>query len=392
VTIGRISLANGNIDFTDLFVRPNYSANLTGMTGSIGRLTPDTAGEVELRGRIDNAGSVEIRGSVNPLASSLFLDLSASARDIDLPRASPYSVKYLGYGIEKGKLSAKVKYRVQDRKLQAENNVVLDQLTFGEKVDSPTATKLPVLFAVALLKDRNGVIDVDMPIGGSLDDPEFSVGGLVLKIIVNIIVKAVTAPFTLLAGIGGGAELSYLDFAPGRATLEAKALERLGALSKALAERPALKLDVAGRADPQRDAEQLRRDAFERRLKAEKLRETVRGGAAAGAVESVEIAPAEYPKYLLLAYRAADIPKPRTPAGALRELPAAEMEQLLLSHTQVGEDALRELAMRRAEETKEWLVGPGGIAGERVFVVAPKLGAEGVAPGASASRAEFSLK
>jgi hypothetical protein len=392
VTIGRISLANGNIDFTDLFVRPNYSANLPGMTGSIGRLTPDTAGDVELRGRVDNAGSVEIRGSLNPLASSLFLDLSASARDIDLPRASPYSVKYLGYGIEKGKLSAKVKYRVQDRKLQAENNVVLDQLTFGEKVDSPTATKLPVLFAVALLKDRNGVIDVDMPIGGSLDDPEFSVGGLVLKIIVNIIVKAVTAPFTLLAGIGGGAELSYLDFAPGRATLEAKALERLGALSKALAERPALKLDVAGRADPQRDAEQLRRDAFERRLKAEKLRETVRGGAAAGAVESVEIAPAEYPKYLLLAYRAADIPKPRTPAGALRELPAAEMEQLLLSHTQVGEDALRELAMRRAEETKEWLVGPGGIAGERVFVVAPKLGAEGVAPGASASRAEFSLK
>jgi uncharacterized protein involved in outer membrane biogenesis len=393
VRIGSISLANGNIDFTDLFVRPNYSANLTGMTGSIGRITPDTAGEVELRGRIDNAGSVEIRGKVNPLASSLFLDLNASARDIDLPRASPYSVKYLGYGIEKGKLSANVKYRVQDRKLQAENNVVLDQLTFGEKVDSPTATKLPVLFAVALLKDRHGVIDVNMPIGGSLDDPEFSIGGIVLRIIVNIITKAVTAPFTLLASIGGGGpELSYLEFAPGRAALDAEALKRLGALAKALADRPALKLDVSGRADPQRDAEQLRRDAFERRLKAEKLRETVRGGAAAGAVDSVVIEPAEYPKYLLQAYRATDIPKPRTAAGALRELSAADMEQLLLSHMQVGGDALRGLAMRRAEAAKEWLAGPGGVAGERVFVVAPKLGGEGIQAGGSAGRAEFSLK
>ena len=130
-------------------------------------------------------------------------------------------MKYAGYGIERGKLSVNVKYLVENRKLTAENNVYLDQLTFGEKVESPTATKLPVLLAVALLKDRNGVIDVNLPICGSLDDPQFSVGGIIIQVIVNLIVKAVTAPFALLGAMfGGGEELAYVEFAPGSAQLD----------------------------------------------------------------------------------------------------------------------------------------------------------------------------
>lgn len=392
VRIGRVTLSNGNIDFTDLFVRPNYSANLTGMTGAISALAPDTAGDVELRGRVDNAGSVEITGKINPLAASLALDLTARARDIDLPRTSPYSVKYLGYGIEKGKLSANLKYKIEGRKLQSENSIVLDQLTFGEKVDSATATKLPVLFAVALLKDRNGVIDVNLPIGGSLDDPEFSVGGLVLRIIFNLIVKAVTAPFTLLAGLAGsGEELSQLEFGPGLARLEPAIENRLKALAKALADRPALRLDLAGRADPDKDGEALRKRAFERRLKSVKLRAT---GIASppGGLDAVTIDPAEYPKYLLAAYRAGEFPKPRTAGGALAEVPPADMEKLLMAHTAPGPDELRDLANARAQAAKEWLATQGAIAGERMFVVAPRLNAEGVAAGASASRVDLSLK
>ncbi|MBP8307186.1 MAG: DUF748 domain-containing protein, partial [Burkholderiaceae bacterium] len=392
VRIGRITLSNGNIDFTDLFVKPNYSANLTGMTGAISTLAPDTAGEVELRGRVDNAGSVEITGKLNPLAANLALDLTARARDIDLPRTSPYSVKYLGYGIEKGKLSATLKYKIEGRKLQSENSIVLDQLTFGEKVDSPTATKLPVLFAVALLKDRNGVIDVNLPIGGSLDDPEFSVGGLVLRIIFNLIVKAVTAPFTLLASLaGGGEELSVLEFGPGLARLAPATESRLKALAKALSDRPALRMDLAGRADPDKDGEALRKLAFERRLKAIKIREqglvTAPGG-----LDAVKIDPAEYPKVLLAAYRAGEFPKPRTAAGALAEVPPAEMEKLLMASTALAPDELRELANARAQAAKEWLTTQGAIAGERLFVVAPRLGTEGVAAGASATRVDLSLK
>ena len=392
--IGRIVLANGNVDFSDFFVKPNYSANLTGVGGTIGTLTPQAPGDIELRGRVDNAGSVEITGKLNPLAPQLFLDLAANARDIDLPRTSPYAVRYLGYGIEKGKLSAKVKYRVENRRLQAENNIVLDQLTFGEKVDSPTATKLPVLFAVALLKDRHGVIDVNLPIGGSLDDPQFSVGGIVVRIILNLIVKAVTAPFSLLAGLaGGGPELSFLDFAPGVALVADGAQERLKSLAKALADRPGLKLELSGRADPGRDRDALRKRAFERALKAQKVRELARGaGGAPPSIDQAVIEPAEYAKYLAAAYRAGDFPKPRNALGVLRDVPVPEMERMLSESLRVGDDDLRDLALHRAEAAKEWLATQGAIAGERLFVVAPKLTAEGLAAGASAARVDLSLK
>ena len=223
ISVGKITLQGGNINFSDFFVRPNYSANLTGVGGSVTAITPDTPGEVELRGKVDNTAPLEITGKINPLARDLFLDIKASATDIELPPLSPYSVKYAGYGIERGKLSMKVTYQVENRKLTAENNVYLNQLTFGEKVESPTATKLPVLLAVALLKDRNGVIDINLPVSGSIDDPQFSVGGIIIQVIVNLLVKAVTAPFALIGSMfgGGGEELAYLEFAPGSAQLDA---------------------------------------------------------------------------------------------------------------------------------------------------------------------------
>jgi Domain of Unknown Function (DUF748) len=394
IRVGKITLANGNIDFSDFFVKPNYSANLTGMNGSVSKLTPDSPGDVELHGKVDNAGVVEILGQVNPLARSLYLDLQANASDIDLPRLSPYSVKYMGYGIQKGKLSAKVKYKVVDRKLIAENNVVLDQLTFGDKVDSPTATKLPVLFAVSLLKDRNGVIDVNLPISGSLDDPKFSIGGIVLRIILNLIVKAVTAPFSLLAGLGGGHgdDMAYIEFAPGRADLGPDSQSKLQSLSKALTERPGLKLDLAGRADPEPDREALRKLALEREVKAQKLKDTVRSGSAAGAIDDVKIEPGEYDKYLKLAYEAGQFTKPRNVLGFLKDQPPAEMERMLFENIKVDDSGLLELANRRSQMAKDWLVENGKIPGERLFVTASKVGSDGLKAGGKPTRVELSLK
>ncbi len=150
---------------------------------------------------------------------------------------------------------------------------MLDQLTFGPRVESPTATKLPVLLAVALLKNSRGVIDIRLPISGSLDDPKFSVGGLIIQVIVNLITKAVTAPFALLsAAFGGGEELSTLVFAPGSAVLPPEAQKRIDTLGKALADRPALKLDVAGRADPSTDADALRKAALAKAMRTEKMK------------------------------------------------------------------------------------------------------------------------
>lgn len=393
LSIGRVTLANGEIDFTDRFIQPNFDAHLTGLTGSIGAMSADTAGDVELRGRIDESGSIEVAGRINPLARSAFVDLKARARGVDLPRASPYSVRYLGYGIERGKLSADVSYRLENRRLDARNNVVLDQLTFGDRVESPTATKLPVLFAVSLLKDRNGVIEVDLPIRGSIDDPEFSVGGLVLRMILNLIGKAITAPFSLLAGLGrGGEELSQVTFEAGRAELGAEARQRLETLARALGDRPALKVDLAGRVDPERDREALRRLDVERKVKAQKLRGRVASGADVAALDAILVDPAEYPQLLAQAYRAASFPKPRNAIGLVRDLPAEEMEKLLLVNASVDERALRELADQRANAVRAWLAGPGGIDAERLFVVAPKLTAEGVEAGRTALAVEMSLR
>jgi uncharacterized protein involved in outer membrane biogenesis len=390
VRVGSITLAGGNINFSDFFIKPNYSANLTGIAGSIGSLTPDAAGAVELRGTVDNTAPVHISGRINPLAPELFVDIAATARDIELPPLSPYSAKYAGYGIEKGKLSMDVKYLIENRKLTAENRVVLDQLTFGEKVESPTATKLPVLLAVALLKDRNGVIDVNLPVSGSIDDPKFSIGGIIVQIIVNLIVKAVTAPFALIGSLVGGAgeELAFVEFAPGSAKIDAPAEAKLGSIAKALADRPALKLDVAGRVDAEADREGLRKASLDRQVRAQKARALGKGQAA----EDVSVDPAEYTKYLTAAYKAADFPKPRTFLGFLKDLPVAEMETLILTHASATDEDLRQLANQRAQAVKTWLVDTVKVPAERIFLTAPKMSAEGIKDKGRASRVDFALK
>ena len=399
VSIGKVTLQGGNVHFSDFFIRPNYSANLTGVGGSVTEMTPEKPGDVEVRAKIDETAPVEILGRVNPLARDLFLDIKASAKDIELPPLSPYSVKYAGYGIERGKLSVNVKYLLEDRKLAAENNIYLDQLTFGEKVESPTATKLPVLLAVALLKDRNGVIDVNLPISGTLDDPKFSVGGIIVQVIVNLLTKIVTAPFTLLAsafgggaGGAGGEELAYIEFEPGSAALDAADEKKLTTLAKALGDRPGLKLDVAGRVDPATDRDGLKKTALERQVKAAKLKEFAKGGTAAGSLDDVKFDAGEYTKYLTAAYRAADFPKPRNAIGLVKELPVPEMEQLMLANASATEEDLRQLANRRAQVTKDWLVQKGGVPAERVFLVAPKTGSEGIKDKGKPERADFAIK
>ncbi|MEB0165373.1 DUF748 domain-containing protein, partial [Glaciimonas sp. CA11.2] len=244
IRIGQVVLNNGNVNFTDNFVKPNYTANMTGMTGSVGAVASDkpAPAAIDLKGKIDNDAPVAISGSLNPLFKPMFLDIKASADGVELPRLTPYAAKYAGYAIVKGKLSMDVNYKIEEQQLTAQNHVRIDQLTFGDKIDSPSATKLPVRLAVALLKDRNGQIDINLPISGSLSDPQFSVGGIILRVFINLIAKAVTSPFALLSSaFGGGDELGYAEFKPGSAMLTAATTTKLNTLTKALLDRPALK-------------------------------------------------------------------------------------------------------------------------------------------------------
>jgi hypothetical protein len=376
ISIGKINLKEGNINFSDFFVKPNYTANLTSVNGAVSELKPETPGDLDLQARLDNAAPVEIKGKINPLSKDLFLDIVADAKEIELSPMTPYSVKYVGYGIERGKLSFNVKYKLENRKLSAENKIILNQLTFGEKVESPTAIKLPVLFAVALLKDRNGVIDVDLPISGSLDDPQFSVGGIVLRIIVNLITRAVTAPFTLLASaFGGGAsgeDLSYIEFDNGRANLDKADQAKIATLARALNNRPALNLEIMGRVDPLTDLDGLKRVGIERKVKAQKLKDLARKGEAPRSVDDVQVAPSEYPQYLKAAYGEESFPKPRNMIGLAQDLPVPEMEKLMMQHAKASDDDMRQLASQRAQAVRDAILATGQAGAERLFVVAAK--------------------
>jgi uncharacterized protein involved in outer membrane biogenesis len=397
ISIGKINLQAGNVYFSDFFVKPNYSANLTGVQGSISELKPEAPGDLAIQAKLDNAAPVDIQGKINPLSKDLYMDIAADAREIELNPMSPYSIKYVGYGIEKGELSFNVKYKVENRKLDAQNQIILNQLTFGEKVESPTATKLPVLLAVAVLKDRNGVIDVNLPISGSLDSPEFSVGGIILRIIINIITRAVTSPFALLGaafGGGGGEELSYIEFDYGRADFPQGAEAKIKSIATAMNNRPALKLDISGRVDPINDREGFKQSAIERKVKAQKMKELVRQGTAPKSVDDVKVDKAEYERYLKAAYGEETFPKPRNIIGLAKDLPVSEMESLMLKNTQASDDDLRDLANRRARAVHDRLLATGQVTADRLSIVAskPVSSEEKEKTKAKLSRVDFSLR
>ncbi|MBI2359630.1 MAG: DUF748 domain-containing protein [Deltaproteobacteria bacterium] len=350
-----------------------------------------TIGKIRLQG-----GNVNFSdGKINPLAKDLFLDIKANARDIELSPLTPYSGKYVGYGIEKGKLSLDVQYRVENRKLSGQNKIILNQLTFGEKIESPTATKAPVLLAVALLKDRNGVIEVNLPIGGSLDDPQFSVGGIVLQLVLNMITRAVTAPFALLASVfGGGEELSYVEFDYGRARITPAAEARLKTLARALNNRPGLRLEISGRVDPVNDLEGLKRAGLEKKVKAQKFKELAKSGAAPKSVDDVRIESGEYGRFLAAAYGEESFPKPRNVVGLAKTLPVPEMEKLMLQHAQVTDVDLRQLAGHRAQTVRDYILATGQAGADRLFIVASKPAGEEEKDKAKGkgSRVDFSLR
>jgi hypothetical protein len=236
---------------------------------------------------------------------------------------------------------------------------------------------LPVNLAVALLSDRNGVIDINVPIGGSLDDPQFSLGGIILKVIGNAIMKTVTSPFALIGSLfGGGEELSMLEFDQGRAALLPASEGKLKSLAKALTERPGLKLDITGRFDDAAEEGALKRVALERKLRQMKTRDLQARGAALPE-GGVVVAKEEYAALLERAYKDEKFVKPRNALGFAKSLPVEEMEKLMLANIKLEQDDFITLGNRRAQVAKDWLVGQGQVAPERIFLVAPKPGAAG---------------
>lgn len=376
IDIGPIKLVNGRVAFSDRFIKPNYSASLTDLSGGLSgfRSSNPQGGvqmaDLELRGRAEGTASLEITGKVNPLAKPLALDINGKVRDLELSPLSSYAIKYAGYGIERGKLSVDVKYSVApDGKLQANNKIVLNQLVFGDEV-AGAANRLPVKLAVALLADRNGVIDLDLPLSGSLNDPEFRVWPIVWKIVGNIVTKALTAPFNLISGLfnggdGGADELSSVAFDPGSTRISAAGRQSLDQVAKALIDKPALRLTVVGSASLEREQIDIRRERLNSLLLTEKRRVAASAGKDVTAV--ADVTTDEAPVLLKEVYRRADVKKPRNLVGLTKDLPATEMEALLLASFAVNEDTVRELALNRSVAVREYL-SARQLPSERLFL------------------------
>ncbi|MES1165165.1 MAG: DUF748 domain-containing protein [Verrucomicrobiota bacterium] len=376
ISIAKVRLQGGHITFDDATVRPNFAAELSDFGGLVSGLSSSagSSADVDLKALVNRTGALSITGKVNPLAKDLLLDVQMNLSDVELPPMTPYAGKYAGLTISKGKLGVALDYKIANRKLAATNKLLVDQLTFGDKVESKDATKLPVRLAVALLKDRRGLIDVTLPIEGSLDDPEFKVWRAVLKVLGNLMVKAATAPFSLIASaFGGGDELSRIDFPAGAAGLDAVGKQRVGTLAKVLQERPGISFELEGHADPKQDSDGLKRFLLERKVKAKKLAELLEAGTSVASVDDIAIDAAERERLVRKAYDAEPFPKPKNALGLQKELPAPDMEKMMLANTSVAADDLRALALRRATLVQAALAKATPGAAGRVFLIAPRV-------------------
>lgn len=382
INFGPIALVNARIDFNDRFVKPNYSADLSSLTGKLSAFSSQPVNgkavlaDLELRGKAQQTASLEIMGKLNPLAKPLELDITAKMRDLELAPLSPYSGRYVGYGIERGKMSVDLNYKVEpDGRLTATNKLVLNQLAFSDQKVEGAERTLPVKLAMALLADRNGVIDIDLPLSGSINDPQFSLAPLIWKGIVNLIVKAVTSPLSLFTGgSAAGGETNTIIFEAGSSDLTSAAKENLDKVAKALNERPALRLTVIGTADLEKERSAYERTRLREMAQSEKRRDAVRAGKEADKVEPVT--DAEYPELITAVYKRADFSKPRNMVGLTKGLPVKDMEDLLISNMTVNEESMRQLAVQRGVVVRDYLLEQK-LHAERLFLGAVHTKASG---------------
>jgi len=377
VKINTLTLDNGQFDFLDHNITPNYATSLSGISGTITGLSSEAGvmAEANISGKLDQHAPLQITGKVNPLSEELFADLKIDFSDIELSPTTPYTGKFIGYTVAKGKLSLDLEYLVEGSRITGKNNAFLDQFTLGDTVDSPDAMNLPINLAISLLRNRKGEITLNVPVKGDLTDPEFSIGGVVFKVIINLIAKAATSPFALLGAlIPEGEDLQYVDFAPGSSLIDEEFTKRLETIAKVLYDRPGLKMDIKGSFSADQERIVLHEKQFGQLLKNEKYKQVTRKKDETIPFDEIVIEPEEFEAFLKKAYKAATFEKPKNALGFTKRLPPEEMEKLLRDNITITDDDLRLLALERANAVKSFLVETGTVEPERLFIIEPKTG------------------
>ena len=373
LSIGTVQITSGVVGFVDRSIQPTSSLAMNSLDVRVRNFSMDVdaRSSVSLKALIDKA-PFKIAGTVSPRMVNNATDLKIDAKGIDLIPLGPYVGKYLGYRLEKGELDLDLRYKVARRKVDASNLFHLDDFTLGDSTNSPDATKLPVKLTVAVMRDRDGVIEFDAPVTGNLDDPNFRVGRVLWKELVGIFTRVATSPFTWLAKLfGGGSDsqkLDVVDFDPGSSALTASTDKSLRALAKALYSRPALQLDVEGSADEKADGRGLRVAELHRRGQEAKWKAS-QNHSGASSPEQVQLPEDEYAKFIESTYQT--LPRGVGGAGATagQKPTLTEMENQVLATIDLSPEAISKLAQQRAEAARARIVQAAQVEPARLSLV-----------------------
>lgn len=451
MALDRFVLKGATFEFVDRSIQPNAQLSLNEMSGVVeGLASAELArATVDLKGKVNDSAPVSVSGKINPLSADAFTDLKVAMKGIGLVPVGPYSGKFAGYELAGGSLNLDIRCRVARRKVDCANVVTIDQFAFGNATNSPDATSLPVRLAVALLRDTAGRIVIDLPVQGSLDDPNFRVGRVVLRVLTNLLAKVATSPFALLGSVFGAEkdqDLSYQQFVAGDiAPLNESELRKLDVVAKALYGRPALLLDIVGGYDEVADGPALREQALEmemrqliwsdrRKLEPDLSLEQVQVDPVQklGMVRRLYYIafPGEKPRHIITTTTTrpntvvsgqrgnlgsfersktttttsttqkkmapvisdgagVDVTDGKSPAPTDKKpLTLEEMKAVLLERLTVDQEAYRQLAAQRAKTVYEYLAGTCQVPAERLTLV----GATDETPAAKGTRVELRLK
>ncbi|HKW28683.1 MAG TPA: DUF748 domain-containing protein [Verrucomicrobiae bacterium] len=421
ISVGSVAISNTTVNFTDRSLQPNVNMVIEKAGGTISGISSEQLqhADVNLHAIVDGIGPADITGTINPFSGTLTNDIKVSVKDVDLTPTGPYSAKFAGYSIAEGKLNLDLNYELVGKKLNAKNVITLDQFTFGEQVNSPDATHLPVRLAIAILKDREGKIILDVPVNGSLDDPRFRIGKVVQRAIVNILEKVATSPFSLIGAAfgGGGEELGYQDFAPAGRELTGDDTRKLDVLAKALYARPGLQMEIVGSIDPRGDREGLQRAALDKQIRTQVWMKLRKSEQSATSVERITLSPDDRARWIkklygeavadgkitpqliaadtnLAAYAALVLPRKLTEDKGATKLmtlvknetatntvyqtklvpPPDPMEAVLLATFPVAASDLGTLAADRAKTVRAYLLATGKVEAKRLFLMENQTG------------------
>jgi Domain of Unknown Function (DUF748) len=374
--LDEVKIVDGSSDFADLSLILPFAAQIKSLDGGANGISSEQKStiKVDLKGNAYDLAPVDIKGEISPYLGNYDIDLKFDG--MPMPLVTPYMVQFAGYKIEKGKLTMGLKYHVEKGQLSAANNILIDQLELGEKVDNPDAVSLPLGLAIALLKDSDGKIKLDVPLTGSLEDPQFSIGGLIVDALVNVLTKIVTSPFNAIASLVGSEEnLSAIGFAPGKDALDAKEMKKLDDVAKALKEKPVLNLEIKGAAFEGQDWPVLREEALLDQLKATKAAELSKEEGKKVRIEHIDLSEDDYNDLLADAFIAKfptmgeksllGTPKLINSDSDFYKVAKQKMSEIIKPDPK----RLKDLASERSQAIAKYIVQKGGVPNERVFIL-----------------------